>query len=379
MTEINEFEFKKNDIKKIYYSGIIYKNIILNKFNKNFSIYRTSVLEINNYSNKIKDYTPEKFYILNKLLIESINKNLKGRNKFLFINSWNNYKEGKYLKPDKMYGYASINSFSKALFNISFNNKNYNLNNLNNTCKIAIQAHIFYEDLINEIINKTNNIPLKFDLYITTISKEKKYIIEEYVKNNSNANKYEIKIVHNMGRDVLPLIIQLKNKIKKYKYFCHIHTKKSSHDIILGNNWRNYLYKNLLGSKEVISEIISDFENYEKLGFIFPEVYYEIIKKIDNYDNIDFFLHRPNIYYMNLILNKILPKINIGNKLIFPSGNMFWAKINAVYQIFKINLIHLFPKELNQKNKTIMHAIERIWIYLVKLNGYYYKVIFNYY
>jgi len=85
---------------------------------------------------------------------------------------------------------------------------------------VCIQAHIFYEDLITEIINKTNNIPIKFDLFITTISFLKKNIIEEYIKKYSLANKYEIKIVENKGRDIIPFIMQMKNKVKKYKYFC---------------------------------------------------------------------------------------------------------------------------------------------------------------
>ena len=89
---------------------------------------------------------------------------------------------------------------------------------------------------------------------------KKKAKIEKYVKNYSKANKYEIKIVENKGRDVLPLIIQLRTKIKYYKYFCHIHTKKSKHFTSFGNNWRNYLYNNLLGTKELVSEILNDFE-----------------------------------------------------------------------------------------------------------------------
>ena len=56
---------------------------------------------------------------------------------------------------------------------------------------------------------------------------------------------------------------------------------------------------------------------------------------------------------------------------------MFWARIDAIHQIFKIKFTNKFPEELGQLNKTIMHAIERIWLYLVKLNGYYYKVIFK--
>ena len=118
-----------------------------------------------------------------------------------------------------------------------------------------------------------------------------------YVQKFSKANNYEIKIVENRGRDILPFINQMKFKIKKYKYICHIHTKKSSHDSDLRFNWRNYLYQNLLGSKDIISEILTDFENYKALGFILPEVYYDIIKDIDNYDSIDFPLHKPNKKY----------------------------------------------------------------------------------
>ena len=56
---------------------------------------------------------------------------------------------------------------------------------------------------------------------------------------------------------------------------------------------------------------------------------------------------------------------------------MFWARIKAIYQIFNLRLE--FPDELGQTNETIMHAIERIWLYIVKLNGYSYKTIFKKY
>ena len=203
--------------------------------------------------------------------------------------------------------------------------------------------------------------------------------LDQYLKTFSKAKKYEIKTVENKGRDILPLIIQMKNKIKNYKYLCHLHTKKSKHKKNLGEQWRNYLYENLLGSKIIITEILSDFEHYEKLGFIFPEPYYEIIKNIFDFNNIEFGLHRKNKKYMNYVLNKIFPGYEIGNNLIFPLGNMFWAKVNSIHQIFKIRFLKKFPKELNQTDGTIMHAIERIWLYLVKLNGFYYKIIFKYY
>ena len=69
----------------------------------------------------------------------------------------------------------------------------------------------------------------------------------------------------------------MKTKFKFYKYICHIHTKKSLNEPETGALWRNYLFNNLLGNKEIISEILYDFENNEKLGFIFPETFYYFV------------------------------------------------------------------------------------------------------
>jgi lipopolysaccharide biosynthesis protein len=57
---------------------------------------------------------------------------------------------------------------------------------------------------------------------------------------------------------------------------------------------------------------------------------------------------------------------------------MFWARTKAVYQIFNNKIIKLAPKEKGQLDKTILHAIERLWLYLVKINGFYYKTFIYY-
>ena len=374
------FDFSKIDlfehkiIKKpiiLYYSGIIYKNLILNKLNFNFTLFRSCYLNYKDFN----DYSPEKFYIANNLIFEWLNTYYFNNNGIIFVNSWNNYKNGNYLESDEIYGYASINTFSKSLFNLPFQQKNFSLFPLQNIT-IAVQIHVFYEELLLEIIDKLNLIPLKYDLYISTISEEKKIFIEKCMV-SSNANTYEIKIYENKGRDIFPFLKQMKSKFKNYKYICHIHTKKSNHDSLLGSNWRNYIFSNLLGSKDIISEILVDFEKNIKLGFIFPETYYDIIKDVYNFDNVNFFLNEPNKKYMNIIIRKMFKKIEIGEKFEFPVGNMFWAKTKAIYQIFNIKV--KYPKELNQTNETIMHGIERIWLYIVKLNGYYYKTIFKHY
>ena len=361
LNKINYYKINNN------YFDLINNNSIFK--NNNYNIFENKIFEcdknnLNNEAFEFNEYFKQKLYLLFKILIKWTNINYKENNKFIFINGWNNLINGKYLNPDKKYGYSSLNSLSKSLFNISFYRKNYNIDSLINRGIVVIQAHIFYNDLIFDIINKTNNIPVKFDLLISTTSIAiKENILKNYIK-YSKSNKYEVILVQNMGRDILPLLIQLKNNFKRYKYLCHIHSKKSLTSPEIGNKWRNYLFNNLLGNKEIVKEILSDFENMDKLGFIFPETYYDII-------NQSLILTKITKKYMQYILNKLFNNYKIGNKLIFPAGNMFWARINAIYQIFEYNFNLYYFKEKDLTNDSIIHGIERIWLYLVKINGFY--------
>ena len=370
-SKIDLFEEVTNRPNTIYYTGFIYKNLILNNLNVNYILFRTTYL--NNLI--FKDYKPAKFYMLNRLIAQSVYNNYCENEGIMFIDSWNNYLSGNYLEFDEKFGYSSINSFTKSLLDLPYQEKNNFISNNKKTI-IAIQVHVFYEDLFEKILERINLIPFKYDLYISTTSEEKKIKIEKYLI-NSNHNYYEIRIFENKGRDVYPFINQMRIFYKYYKYICHLHTKKSLHKKLLGLNWSEYIYQNLIGSRKIISNIICDFEENDKLGFIFPENYYEIIKGIKDFDNSNLALHAINKKFMNYILESIFHRYKIGDKLIFPVGNMFWAKTKAIYQIFNIKL--KFPEELSQINTTIMHAIERIWLYLVKLNGYLYKqIIYNY-
>ena len=308
--------------------------------------------------------------MINKIIIGWTTKKHKSNMRYIFFNSFNEWDKSSIFESDKKYGYAPLNSLSRALFNLSYIN-NYSLVTFNKFTKIAIQAHVYYEKLISDIVQKTNNIPISFDLFISTDTKLKENYIYNYVSNKSKANQFEIKIFNNKGRDVLPLLIQLKNKIKKYKYICHIHTKKSNH-INFGKDWRNYLYNNLLGDEKIISEILIDFESNANLGMIFPEIYFKVF--IAYGKNI----LGSNLKYMESLITKIRPYLKLSKKdLDFPMGNMFWAKLKSIYQIFYLDLGAQIPFENKQIDGTLIHGIERLWIYLVKFNGYYYKKIFK--
>ena len=213
---------------------------------------------------------------------------------------------------------------------------------------------------------------MKFDLFISTIDLEMYNNLQKSIKKYSKANRFEILIVENKGRDILPFLNQIRKRFTHYKYLCHIHSKKSQNAPEIGFLWRNYLFNNLLGNTAIISEILNDFENNKKLGFIFPETFYGVLQYF-------YILSESTKYWMNFLANKLFINCKIDVKLEFPAGNMFWAKIGAIFQIFLYDFSESFPNEDNQMDSTIMHGIERIWLYLVKYNRFYYKIIFKFF
>ena len=56
--------------------------------------------------------------------------------------------------------------------------------------------------------------------------------------------------------------------------------------------------------------------------------------------------------------------------IVFPVGNMFWARVDAILPFFTNIQMSDFPIEKGQVDGTIAHAIERLWVYVAEYNGY---------
>lgn len=318
-------------------------------------------------------YSLKSFYQWLTLIIDDARNNFDESNRFVFINAWNEWAEGTYLEPDEKYGYANINTLSKALFDIPFNevkvlNKKSNikikessLSKLNKKPCIAVQIHLYYVDTVVEIINEINKIPFEYDCYITTDTLEKKELIQAKFRQNCSANYIEVGVYENRGRDVAPFLLQLKDKIDRYEYICHIHSKKTATNNY-GDGWREFLYRHLFGNTENIKHIFSIFENENNVGLIYPEVY-PVVRLQAHWGD--------NEKYCKALLKRLGLKDDLDKDIVFPVGNMFWARTKAIEKVFKANFdFDDFPKEKGQVNQTLGHQIERIWSIVAKINGY---------
>ena len=69
---------------------------------------------------------------------------------------------------------------------------------------------------------KINNMPVEYDLYISTFSIEMKNKISKYINNSmTKLNYYQIDIFENKGRDVLPFLNQLENKNNLFEIYSY--------------------------------------------------------------------------------------------------------------------------------------------------------------
>lgn len=269
--------------------------------------------------------------------------NVKDSDRIIMINAWNEWAEGTYLEPDRHHGYSYLNALS------DFKTKSLDLP------KIALLVHIFYDDLVDEIISYAKNISKDFDILITCVSSCYQTVSKKFNEEFPN-HIIDIRVVPNKGRDIGPFLCNHVKTYQRYDYICKIHSKKSLHADGI-NNWRGFLYTHLLGSPKQVQSILNAFEEDETLGIQYPD-YSEAIKPFIEWGS-NFEASKEFLNSFGQECPNDLPD--------FPAGSMFWFRPEALKKLFDNDWkLDDFPVENGQVDNTIMHVIERTFLLLTE-------------
>ena len=179
---------------------------------------------------------------------------------------------------------------------------------------VAIHLHIYFMDLLPEILGYLDNIPMEFDCLITTNCTVKKLLIER----TFHGRNITVRVSTNQGRDIAPWLIEFHKELQEYDLVCHIHTKKSRHVPEMGRHWRQFLLNNLLGSRIHISRIFQLFYENDKLGLAFSPCYWEV-KRHNCWD-------RTKNQVEKIINRCGLPSSPLPKRPAFPAGTMLWYR-----------------------------------------------------
>ncbi len=226
--------------------------------------------------------------------------------------------------------------------------------------KIAIQAHIFYLDLLKEMVSACAEMPYKFDALISIVDESAAAKVQAAFEKISNAEKVIVRVVPNRGRDVAPFLAGFGEILPEYDFVLHIHSKKSLYKGAEQFNWRKYLFNALLGDN--IKKIFKAFADNQSLGVIYPRpaptVPYAAFNWLSNREVGQNLLSRAGI------------APNKTDYFDFPAGTMFWARTAALKKIFALGLkFEDFPEERGQLDGTLAHAFERSVLLAARSEG----------
>ena len=178
-------------------------------------------------------------------------------------------------------------------------------------------------------------------------------------------------MIENIGRDVSALLVGAEPYLQDYDYVCFMHDKKVTQmDMgIKGYVFSERCFQNMLGSKEYVNNILTLFENEPYLGLLCPPPpnhadYYPILS----------LEWGPNFE----ATAKVAKRLNLSCKMspdlepIAPLGTMFWFRPEAMKVLLDYGWKYSdFPKEPIKTDGTVLHAIERIYAFVVQDAGYY--------
>lgn len=241
--------------------------------------------------------------------------------------------------------------------------------------KIALVLHFYFEDLADYCLHYAQSMPKEADIYVTVGSEKKKKIIEETF--SVLENKVTVIMIENRGRDVSALLVGTKDFIMDYDYVCFMHDKKVTQlsPQTIGAGFSYKCFENLLPTKEFVQNVINTLEENPRAGLLTPPP--------PNHG--DYYITLGLEWGMNYEVTMKLAKklgltvpIDEKKEPIAPLGTMFWFRPKAMKLLFDQDWEYKdFPPEPNEIDGTLLHAVERIYSYVVQQEGYYPAWIFS--
>ncbi|WP_177218422.1 rhamnan synthesis F family protein [Caulobacter sp. UNC279MFTsu5.1] len=232
---------------------------------------------------------------------------------------------------------------------------------------VALHVHMHYPELAKDFLERLKSVKTEIDLFITTTSRTKQIQIQAAFI-NYRRGRVEVFDGPNLGRDIGPFMTTIGDAVLAggYAVIGHLHGKKSlAAGGSLGDRWRTYLLDTLLGTPAEIAQIFDMFADDPRLGLVFPEDRHAISWS-------------ANRAIAEALADRLSPRPNLPGFPIFPIGNMFWAKPEAVAPLWRAGLQwDEYPAEPAPFDGTILHAVERMLPAICESTGHHWSTLFK--
>ena len=240
--------------------------------------------------------------------------------------------------------------------------------------RLALVCYAYYGDLAERMSSYLLNMPEGSDLYLISSKEEvldayKKVLAEK--KAQEVFGKINFLLKPNRGRDVSSLLVTFAPYVKNYEAFCFVHDKKSKQiPYTLSQDFMRRCLECCLESRQYVKDLVEElFDGSSRTGVMMPPVPYFSL-----YITLGAEVFEGTVDWLRKLFDMLKLKVPFDDKVIAPFGTMFWARTDALSDLFAYKWDYDdFPEEPMPIDHTISHALERVFCYCAQNRGYFSK------
>lgn len=235
--------------------------------------------------------------------------------------------------------------------------------------RIALIAHLYYMDLLEETLTYIRSMPQGCDIILTAGSDEKVATIKNAVKDMPY--RVDVRKIENRGRDVSALLVGAGDVVMDYDLVCFVHDKKVTQlsPYSKGDGFALKCFDNLLASTDFVLNVIAEFQREPRMGALMPPPP----------NHAEYFpgysmSWGPNYEITVDFLKSLGIRVPISpdKEPVSPLGTMFWFRPKALAPLLEREWAYEdFPPEPNAIDGTFLHAVERAYGYVAQSSGYF--------
>lgn len=223
--------------------------------------------------------------------------------------------------------------------------------------KAAVIAHLYYEEQFKRGFWYLLHVPEEMDVYIITANPAVERLAEQAIKDHGRKH-FHVLTKPNRGRDFAALLITARELLPRYSYVAFVHDKQNSTDdrSLLYDIWESCMYEAILGSRDYIRGILTQFEKDPELGLLSAPV-----PAVASFIGLAGLLWTGNYEATVRLLERIgVKKLPSAEEDPMTIGSAFWFRTQALQKLLSYPLDYEdFPEEPMPGDHTLAHLLER--------------------
>ncbi|WP_345556309.1 rhamnan synthesis F family protein [Microbacterium kyungheense] len=234
--------------------------------------------------------------------------------------------------------------------------------------RIVVTAHVFYEEMTDEILDLADTLPTAYDLVVTTPTAEKAEAIGRLIAERPARGDVEVRVVNNDGRDQSAFLIGCRDVLlsDRYDLVVKLHSKKTPQDgFNVGRHFKAQQFDNLLASPGYTANVLALFQREPGLGLVYPPMIHIGYPTMGR----GWWSNKPGFEQLALALGIRVPLDDISP--LAPYGSMYIARPEALRPLIEREWRYEeFGGVEAYRDGGLAHILERMPSYAAAELGY---------